>query len=211
MTKEQLLAAGVPEDKIDGILKIYKESIDGNYIPKATFEVERTKVKDLNTEIANRDTQISELGKFKGTAEDLQIKVTKLEQDNKDAKTKYDEELTRVVNTNGLLGALKDVVIDPDDIISRLDLEKITFKDGVPTSGLDDQINAFKESKPHYFPTATTTKESKPQGWVFGKTPSEGSDTGAVVSKDADFGKQLAENKRSGTDVAAKAQDHYFK
>ena len=70
MTLEELTKAGFTEDQAKKILEMHQKSIDGNYIPKATFEAERQKVKDANAIIAERDKQITELGSFKGTAEE---------------------------------------------------------------------------------------------------------------------------------------------
>ena len=52
MTLEELTKAGFTEDQSKKILEMHQKSIDGNYIPKATFEAERQKVKDANATIA---------------------------------------------------------------------------------------------------------------------------------------------------------------
>ena len=41
MTLEELTKAGFTEDQAKKILEMHQKSIDGNYIPKATFEAER--------------------------------------------------------------------------------------------------------------------------------------------------------------------------
>ena len=72
MKEEQLKELGLETDVIAKVLKIHKDSIDGNYVPKATFDAERENVKTLKTQITERDNQITELSKFKGTNEELQ-------------------------------------------------------------------------------------------------------------------------------------------
>ena len=96
MTFEELTKAGFTEDQSKKILEMHQKSIDGNYIPKATFEAERQKVKDANAIIAARDKQITELGSFKGTAEELQKKVDELTTANNTAKTEYEAKLTKM-------------------------------------------------------------------------------------------------------------------
>ena len=79
MNKETLIAAGFTEEQATNIMKMHQQAIDGHYVPKATFDAERDKVKNLTTQVADRDKQITELGTFKGTAEQLQSKVAELE------------------------------------------------------------------------------------------------------------------------------------
>ena len=54
MNEEQLKALGLEADVITKVLKIHKDSIDGNYVPKATFEAERENVKTLKTQINHK-------------------------------------------------------------------------------------------------------------------------------------------------------------
>ena len=93
MTLETLVKAGLTEEQAKAVLKLHKDAIDGNYVPKATFEAEREKLKTANETIADRDKQITELGKFKGTAEELQQKVNTLTQENSNAKTEDEKKL----------------------------------------------------------------------------------------------------------------------
>lgn len=209
MTKEQLMAAGLTEEQANAVLKLHKDSIDGNYVPKVTFEAERDKVKKLDEEVKTRDTQIAELGKFKGTAEDLQKKVSDLEKDNKEAKEKFDADIQKLSQESAVRTELTGKVIDIDDVLPKLDFAKISFKEGKIEKGLTEQLDELKKAKPHYFPADTQTP---PKGWIFGTPPKEGNE-GGTDNKDSasEFGKQLAQLRTSGDTIAAKAADHYFK
>lgn len=209
-TKEQLIAAGLTAEQADQVLKMHKDAIDGNYIPKATFEAERDKVKNLNTEVENRDKQIKELGTFKGTAEELQKKVTDLEGANKAAKDEYDAKLLKLTQESAVKAGIIESVVDVDDVMPKLDFGKIKFKDGKIESGLTEQLDELKKTKPHYF--KQETKPGNPAGWIFGKTPNDGKDTTPPAdNKQALFGKQLAEAQLNGMGTSKKAQDYYFK
>lgn len=219
MTKEALIAKGFTEQQAEEILKIHREAIDGNYVPKATFEAERTKSKNLSDQLADRDKQITELGKFKGTAEELQNKVTQLENDNKAAKEKYDADLLNAQRDAAVRLEIASIVIDPDDVIPKLDASKIVFKDGKIESGLTEQLDALKQSKPHYFKNPDNSGNSGnsglPNGWLFGQSPEEGSEKGGAGNTgktDAEkLGELLAASKLSGASAAEKAADVYFK
>ena len=217
MTKEQLMALGLTAEQADAVLAAHKTAIDGNFVPKATFEAERDKVKTLTTQVGERDTQISELGKFKGTAEQLQTKVTELETKNKQDKEKFDAEITKIAQNALVSAELQGKVVDIDDVLPKLDFSKIVFKEGKIESGFTDQLDALKKTKPHYF------KEDKPaddvsglfpKGFVVaGKTPAEGTkgQEAEKGSEAAEFGKNLALYKTQGNAQATKAEDHYFK
>lgn len=212
MTLEQLKAAGLSDEQAKAVLKIHQDSINGNYVPKATFDAERDKVKTANDTIAERDKQITELGKFKGTAEELEKKVTDLEAENKTANEKYQADLLKSQNEAAMHLALTGKVVDADDVIPKLDVTKVVFKDGKIVSGFEEQLTELKKTKPHYF-----TEEKKPDdkgvpGWIFGKTPAEGSgEQKPGENKDADFGKQLASFKTTAESTAKKAEEIYFK
>ena len=213
MNKQTLIAAGFTEEQATKILEMHQQSIDGNYVPKATFDAEREKNKNLTTQVADRDKQINELGSFKGTAEQLQTKVADLEKANKDAKDKYDADLLAFQKEAAIRLNIANSVIDPDDVIPKLDQSKIVFKEGKIESGLTEQMDALKQSKPHYFKAEESGSQGMPKGWVFGNTPSEGSDNkGGEGKTDAQkFGEMLAASKMSGATAADKAAETYFK
>lgn len=217
MTKEQLIAAGLSPDQADAVLKMHTASIDGNYIPKATFEVERDKVKTLTADIATRDTQIKELGAFKGTAEQLQTKVTELETKNTADKATYDAKLTEITNNAVITAELQGKVHDVGDVISKLDFSKIVFKDGKVASGFTEQVETLKKEKPHYFTEQKATTDQSgmfPPGFVVGgKAPAESTkqEPAAKGSDASEFGKALANFNLQGASSAVKAEDHYFK
>lgn len=216
MNKEALIAAGLTEEQAVSILKMHQQAIDGTYIPKSTFEAEREKVKNLNTQLSDRDKQILELGAFKGTAEQLQTKVAELEKANKESKDKFEVDLLTAQKDAAIRLEITGKVVDTDDVVAKLDYTKVDFKDGKIVSGLTDQLDALKKSKPHYFPAegSAADKGKIPAGWLFGNSPTEGGDTGKDKDKPNEaelFGKNLAASKVSSDTVAAKATEHYFK
>ena len=208
MTLEELTKAGFTEDQAKKILVMHQKSIDGNYIPKATFEAERQKVKDANATIAERDKQITELGSFKGTAEELQKKVDELTTANNAAKTEYEAKLTKMAQENSLKLAIADKVHNVEDILPKLDVTKITFKDGAVVAGLVEQMEALKKSNPYYFKEDNSGR-NLPGGWTpFGRTPEEGD--GDSGSAEEEFGKSLAKAVSTGNTFAEKADKTYF-
>lgn len=213
MKLEDLIKKGLTEAQANLVIELHKQAIDGNYVPKATFDAERQKVKDANDTIADRDKQIKELGAFKGTAEELQKKVDDLTAENEKNKKDYEAKLSEMETNNAIRSVIADQVHNVDDIMSRIDKTKLTITDGKVTAGLVEQVDAIKKTHPHYFkePKVDDTNNGLPGGWhPFGKSPNESNSSGETDSA-AEFGKSLAKAQSQGIASTQKAADIYFK
>lgn len=211
MNKEQLLQAGLTSEQADAVLKMHAQVLDGNYVSKAVFNAEIEKVKLANDEIKARETQIAELGKFKGTAEELAAKVTKLEQDNILAKSEAEKKIEQLMQANELKFALTGKVLDVEDVLGKLDVTKLVFKDGKLIAGLEEQLVELKKAKPHWFPKEEDGADKKPSGWIFGNSPQEGGDSTKKSDDPGEFGRQLAQKQLESSTAAKKSADNYFK
>lgn len=214
MKLEDLIKEGFTEEQAKKILEIHKKAIDGNYVPKATFDAERDKLKTANETIADRDKQITELGKFKGTAEELQKKVDDLTAENTKKDQEYQGKLKDMEETAAIRAAVADQVHSVDDIMPKLDRTKLTIKDGKVVAGLVEQMDAIKKDSPHYFKETKGDDGGKggwPGGWnPFGKSPDESKGQGGADSA-AEFGKSLAKAQAQGISSTQKAAEIYFK
>lgn len=212
MNEETLISAGLTEELAKKVIQLHQKAIDGNYVPKATFEAEREKVKTHTATIAERDKQITELGKFKGSAEELTTKVAELEKQNKEDKEAFDEQL-RVAQEDALLRTeLLGKVHDPEDVITKLDRKLISIKDGKIESGLSEQLTKLKEAKPHYFKTEEK-QEGPPAGWLWGDPPAEGGDNknDKKPTEAEQLGAFMAKVKLAGSAAVEKAAETYFR
>ena len=214
MKLEDLIKEGFTEEQAKKILEIHKKAIDGNYVPKDTFNAERDKVKTANDTIADRDKQIAELGKFKGTAEELQKKVDDLTAENTRKDQEYQDKLKDMEETTAIRSAIADQVHSVDDIMPKLDRTKMTIQDGKVVAGLVEQMDAIKKASPHYFKADKGNGgngNSFPGGWhPFGKSPDESKGQDGSDSA-AEFGKNLAKAQSQGIASTQKAADIYFK
>lgn len=210
MTKEQLISLGIAEDVVDKVLTAYKNSIDGNYVPKATFEAEREKVKDLNEQISERDKQIEGLKKFEGDNEKLTQQLESIQNENKNQKEEYEKKIVTLEQDSILNAELTPLVNDISDILPKIDREKLIFKDG-KVSGLDEQVAEIKKVSPHYFKTTENNPgDEGNKGWnPFGSNPKDGKDPEGGKNTDKDFGANLAKSIHG--DVGGKEENYYFK
>lgn len=218
MTQESLIASGFTAEQAKQILDAHKAAVTGNYIPKARFDEINTQLTNANAQVAERDAQIKTLEGFKGTNEELQAQVTKLQADNqaKDAEMKKALEQERL--TNAMTNALHGKVHDATLVLSQIDASKVSLGSDGKLVGFDDQVKSLQESKKFLFVEGTGSSgdnDPKPNPYagfrVVGKTPADGNPATPEIKTPEDFGANLAKRKLEAQKAAEKANDHYFK
>lgn len=162
MNKEQLIALGLTEAQATKVVEGF-----GSMIPKSRFdEVNETK-KTLEGQIAQRDTQLTELQKQVKGNEELETKIKALQDANDQAKKDYEQQLKETQLSSAIKLALAGKVHDTDIAISQIDKATIELDaEGKVTKGLDEQLKSLQESKPFLF--VPEKKEQTFKGWVPG-------------------------------------------
>lgn len=205
MTKEQLLAAGLTEEQATNILKLHKEAIDGNYVPKHRFDEVNTELKTTKEQVIERDKQIAELKKFEGDSKALQEKITALENENAAKDKEYKANLALERKKNAIrLALLEDEngkPYDVDMVMGLFNLEQIVIDEetGKIRSGFKEQNEAIRKEKAFLFsPKEDANKggDGKPAGWKpTGTPPADGDKGGKGADPSVSFGKSLAQIK----------------
>lgn len=208
MNIEDLTALGITKEQAQSVKELWKKELDGNYVPKATFDAERQKIKDRDAQIIERDKQIEELGKFKGSAEDLEKKVAKLTLDNENSIKEYREKLAKMELEGAIKGELGDSVFDFSDVYGKLDTTLITVKDGKVVAGLSEQVAKLKDSHPHYF--RQDNNGSNGGFKVAGSTPRTGNTLPPGNDDVEKMAIALAERKNHEDPIQKKVQEAYF-
>ena len=205
MTREQLLALGFTEEQVTNILKVHKETIDGNYVPKHRFDEVNGELTQSKEQVKERDTQIKELKKFEGDSKALQDKITELETANSDKDKEYQSNLALERKKNAIkLALLEDEngkPYDVDMVMGLFNLEQVVIDEatGKISSGFKEQNEAIRKEKAFLFsPKEDTNKggDSKPAGWKpAGTPPADGDKGGGGADPSISFGKSLAQIK----------------
>lgn len=218
MTVESLVAAGYTQEQATQIIAAHKAALAGQYVPKARFD-------EVSQQVKDRDQQIAELGKFKGTAEELTNKVTELEAQNQKQAQEAAAALVAERKRNAMTAALNGQVHDVGMVLSLIDTEKVSVAEDGTMVGFADQLKTLQETKAFLF---KPQEEPKPDGQqkvtggldallqgfqVQGKTPPEGGYTPPKEKPPADvaFGAALAEQVLAQQKQVSAGQDHYFK
>lgn len=129
---------------------------DGNWIPKEKFDNVNNEKKQYKQQVDNLN---KELGKLQKQLEDNQAAnetIEKLKQQIKDKET----EMEKIRKQNAIkFEVLKYNPNDVADILPHLKDESIVLNDDGTITGLKEQLDALKESKPYLFkqvePTGT--------------------------------------------------------
>ena len=209
MKTEELTKIGITPEQAEQVLKMHKDAISGNYIPKATFDAEREKNKEMQ---ALLDKAKSEAG----DSEELRKQIDVLKAESKKLQDEYAQKETRRQHLEAVRKNLPDDVIDPDDIIARLDVDTYKY-DGDTVKGLSEDIDALRKSKPHYFKSKDDSGDDKSTSFIEGiigmQSPSESSKGGNENndSESVQLGKQLGKLRMQSDKSSAESREAFFK
>lgn len=200
MKKELLLAAGLNEQQVDAVLKLHKEELDGQYIPKHRFDEVSTELKAVKEQVTERDKQITELKKFEGDSKALNEKIKELEDTNKQKDTEYQATLATERKKNAVrLALLEDENGKPHDtdmVMGLFNIDNIVLDEttGKITSGYKEQHDNIRKEKAFLF-SQKQTDNSNPGGiTIKGKTPNDADNNRTIDTAEA-YGQSLAQIK----------------
>lgn len=209
-TKEGLIAAGYTEAQATAILAAHAKALENNYVPIHRFSEVNTELKNTKTALTERDTQITQLKKFEGTAAELQAKVTQLETNNKGKDEQYKKEIATERKRNAVKFALLEDADgkphDVDMVMGLFNLEQITIDDatGKISTGFKEQRDNIRKEKAFLFETKAddgagnnnqnSGNQNQNTGWKpKGNPPASGSDNNNGAGTEAtSYGKSLA-------------------
>lgn len=129
-------------------------------VPRSRLNDKTEEIKDLQTEIENRDKQISQLEKSVKDESEIQKELEQVKQQNAGWQNKYQQSQ---LNNAIKLAVAKDAN-DADDVLALLNKEGLELQDDNTVKGLDDAVNQLREAKPYLF------VDNKPTG----RTPNDG-------------------------------------
>lgn len=201
MTKEQLIALGLTEEQADKVIEGF-----GQMIPKSRFDEINEAKKQLEQQIKDRDNQLKELQKKAEGNEELTNQIKQLQEENKQAKTQYEQQLKDLQISSAIKLALSGKVHDAELVARLIDKSKIELgEDGKITKGLEEQIKSLQESKAFLF-----IPEKQQQSYLKGFKPVDGQGAGGQQpGGETSFGEKAAEFVKTNNNLEA-ARKSYF-
>ncbi len=124
---------------------------DGSYISAENHAAVKGQAEAAEKTLQSVAGVLKDLGAT-GDAKNLAADVLKVKGDVEALQNGHAAEMAKLQKTTALKLGLGANVHDPDDIISRLDLEKIELDEsGKLKSDLDELVKPIRESKPYLF------------------------------------------------------------
>lgn len=163
MKREFLKDMKLTDEQIDAIMAENGKDVNGL---KEQVNSLTTEKDGLQSQLTERDTQLKDLkGKVKDSDE-LTAEIDQLQKANKEAKEKYEADLTAQQKSFLVDKALNSAgARNAKAVSSLLDLDSVEVKDGQLT-GLDDQLKALRDSDSYLFKEDPQPSEPQPQGGV---------------------------------------------
>lgn len=180
-----------------------KNLLKDSYVEKTKFDEAAAAKSNLETQIKERDKQLDTLKKTAGDKEKLEATIKQLQEDNKSAKTKYETDLKNLRIDSAVKLKLSGTAQDVDIVASLIDKTKLIVGDDGSVTGLDEQINPLKQSKPFLF------KEIKSKGGSYDPAGGAGGNTVNPFKKETfsltEQGKLFKENPAFAKSLAQEA------
>lgn len=163
MKREFLKDMKLTDEQIDAIMAENGKDVNGL---KEQVNSLTTEKDGLQSQLTERDTQLKDLkGKAKDSDE-LTAEIEQLQKANKEAKEKYEADLTAQQKSFLVDKALTGAgARNAKAVSSLLDLDSVEVKDG-QLSGLDEQLKSLRESDGYLFKEDPQPSEPQPQGGV---------------------------------------------
>ena len=148
MTKEQLQALNLTEEQINAIIEDYGK----NYVSKAQFNEKNDAYKQAKQEIENLTNDISTLSEANKANEALQSQIKELQDAATQREADYNESIKTLKIDTAITKALsKSGAMNETILTGLLDRTKIAIGEDNTITGIQEQINALKESDPYLF------------------------------------------------------------
>lgn len=151
MKRDFLTELGLESEQVDKIMKEHGKAVNALKDDAEKVTDLEKQIEDLNNQIKDRDKQLKDLEKSAQGNEDLQQQIKDLQKANDDTKKEYEEKLNQQRKESKLELALKDAKAkNPKAVKALLDADVIKL-DGDKLLGLEEQLNALKDSDGYLF------------------------------------------------------------
>ena len=166
MKREDLKELGLNDDQIAAVMTAYGKEVNPLKEQVDSLTSERDSLKQ---QVSDRDGQLDDLRKNAGKNEELEATIKQLQDDNKAAAAKYQNDLAAKEKGFKIEGALRDAKArNVKAVLSLIDTNKVSVQKDGTLNGLTDQIAAVKQSDSYLFDGETKVDQPIKFGGNFG-------------------------------------------
>lgn len=150
MKKEEFTALGISDEMAAKAEAASLKELEG-YVPKEQMDTAAAEKKQLQADIASRDTQLEELKKSSGDNAELKKQIEALQETNKSEAKKHADEMKELRLTSAIKLAIAGKVHDEDMAAALFDRSKLVLAEDGKVSGLNEQLEAIRKEKAFLF------------------------------------------------------------
>lgn len=158
MNRETLQKFGLTDDQVNQVMAEHGKDLEKSKATESELEQLKQQNTDLTSQISDRDKQLKDLsGKADGN-EELQSQIKALQESNKQSKTDYEANITKLKRDGAIELALREAKAkNPKAVRALLDGDTIKVdEDGV--HGLKEQLEQLQTSDAYLFDTEPEAK-----------------------------------------------------
>lgn len=134
-------------DEIDSSIS---KKIGENFVSRTDFNEKNEAVKRLEKDVKDRDAQLDTLKKSEGSTQEFKNQIADLQRQNKEAREKYEAELTNIKLDNAVETALTAAGAKNNVAVKALlgeFLKEAKLDDKGAVTGLSDEIKKLSQSE----------------------------------------------------------------
>lgn len=159
---KKILGDGYTED----IDKKVSEEIGKQFVSRSDFNAKNESVKQLESQLDERDNQLEKLKKASGDSEDLKKQIENLQTANKTAKEEHDKAISDLKFGYALDAALAAAKVrDSLAVKAHLNTDDLKLSEDGKITGLDAQLEKLKTENDYLF------ESDNPSPTIGGTTP----------------------------------------
>lgn len=144
MRRKLLEELGLTKEQIDSIMSENGKDIETEKEKATTIT---TELEDVKEQLKEANSTIEDLKKNNIDNEALQAKVKEYEDTINTQKAEYETKVRNLTLDSAIEKALSNAGAKHAELLStKIDREKLKIEEGGKVTGLDEQINSFKES-----------------------------------------------------------------
>ncbi|WP_303060305.1 phage scaffolding protein [Veillonella magna] len=205
MTLDELLAKlGIADEKKANATAEINSFLKGQYVPVARFNEVSEEKKKLTETVTERDKQLTELQKAGGDTDALKEQINKLQEANKAASKKFEEDMKALKVDNAIRLAVSGDAQDVDIVAGLINRQTIVLGDDGKLTGLQEQLETLKKEKAFLFKAKEEPKSAgyTPKG---GAGPATKNPFAKETFNLTEQGRLFRENPEQARQLAAEA------
>lgn len=149
MKREELKEHGLSEEQINFVMAQNGKDVNALNDKINGLTSERD---GLQKQIEDRDKQLNTLKKSSKDNDELQSQIKQLQDENKQAKQKYQNDLAAKTKSFKIEGALRDAKAkNIKTVLPLIDTEKVSVNDDGTLNGLSEQLDNIKQDNGFLF------------------------------------------------------------